>query len=470
MSVREYIGARYVPLFADPLTWDPTRTYEPLTVVLYNGNSYTSRQAVPVNIDITNTTYWVQTGNYNAQIEQYRAEVQTFDDRITQNTDDIDDLNTGLTTESETRATADSSLSARITQNTNDISDETTARTSADTALSARISTLEETPIMLVIGDSWSYHNDGAAVSTMWDMIVAQNYGMELHSYARGAVGYMRDRTNCFYDQLSQAANDLDVDRVKKVYIFGGLNDVYRTDVFYTHFINAVNATLSNARTLFPNCELIVAGIQRYQNGNIAYNTTPLNYFKIEMFTACLGDACKQADINAKFVSLQNLGLVLNQFYQTNGHPTLEGHKSIASKMLGGDCFANEKLSLTNGLGTPCLVMGDGTKYYGNDINDTVIHKGGNLYNVSFTFNPVDTSKYAGTVYIDFNGAPMPGKYPRLLGVQTGTVVTINAINPHDIPVGQYGNGAWLSSFNVPYTRASFTTNTILELSYDFSI
>lgn len=89
MSVREYIGARYVPLFADPLEWDATKTYEPLTVVLYQGNSYTSRQAVPANIPISNTTYWAQTGNYNAQVEQYRAEVETFDNRITQNTNDI---------------------------------------------------------------------------------------------------------------------------------------------------------------------------------------------------------------------------------------------------------------------------------------------------------------------------------------------------------------------------------------------
>lgn len=82
MSVREYIGARYVPVFAEPAEWDATRTYEPLTVVTYQGNSYTSRQAVPANIPITNTIYWAQTGNYNAQVEQYRQEVQAFDGRI----------------------------------------------------------------------------------------------------------------------------------------------------------------------------------------------------------------------------------------------------------------------------------------------------------------------------------------------------------------------------------------------------
>lgn len=75
MSVREYVGARYVPTFATPIDWNSANTYEPLTIVLHEGNSYTSRQAVPAGIQITNTTYWAQTGNYNAQIEQYRQDV-----------------------------------------------------------------------------------------------------------------------------------------------------------------------------------------------------------------------------------------------------------------------------------------------------------------------------------------------------------------------------------------------------------
>ena len=75
MSVTQYVGARYVPLFANPIDWDITKAYEPLTIVYYQGNSYTSRQSVPTGTDINNETYWALTGNYNAQIEQYRAEV-----------------------------------------------------------------------------------------------------------------------------------------------------------------------------------------------------------------------------------------------------------------------------------------------------------------------------------------------------------------------------------------------------------
>lgn len=110
MAVKQYIGARYVPEFADPLDWDSSKTYEPLTIVYYEGNSYTSRQSVPTSIDINNTDYWALTGNYNAQIEQYRTEVQqyqqqvsSFDGRITdnansitENENEINALTTGL--------------------------------------------------------------------------------------------------------------------------------------------------------------------------------------------------------------------------------------------------------------------------------------------------------------------------------------------------------------------------------------
>lgn len=85
MAVTQYVGARYVPLFAEPLEWDRNTAYEPLTIVYNNGNSYTSRQYVPSGIDISNEAFWALTGNYNAQIEQYRAEVKQYDARITAN-------------------------------------------------------------------------------------------------------------------------------------------------------------------------------------------------------------------------------------------------------------------------------------------------------------------------------------------------------------------------------------------------
>ncbi len=79
VGTRQYIGARYVPIFGrkgeSSIEWDNTGTYEPLSIVLYQGNSFTSRQYVPVGVEITNQEFWAQTGNYNAQVEQYRRDV-----------------------------------------------------------------------------------------------------------------------------------------------------------------------------------------------------------------------------------------------------------------------------------------------------------------------------------------------------------------------------------------------------------
>lgn len=94
--VRQYIGARYVPLFADPAEWDNQRTYEPLTIVIHNGNSYTSRQYVPIGIDINNNEYWALTGNYNAQVEAYRQTAQSALDKATNNETSINNIDANL--------------------------------------------------------------------------------------------------------------------------------------------------------------------------------------------------------------------------------------------------------------------------------------------------------------------------------------------------------------------------------------
>lgn len=84
MAVTQYIGARYVPIFAEPVQWSNDRNYEPLTIVMYQGASYTSRQAVPIGIDITNEDFWVCSGNYNAQVEQYRQELLRYEQSTTE--------------------------------------------------------------------------------------------------------------------------------------------------------------------------------------------------------------------------------------------------------------------------------------------------------------------------------------------------------------------------------------------------
>lgn len=79
----QYVGARYVPKFADPIEWDIERGYESLTIVTYKGESYTSKCPVPPGIDIKNTRYWALTGAYNAQVEEYKNQVKDLSQQVT---------------------------------------------------------------------------------------------------------------------------------------------------------------------------------------------------------------------------------------------------------------------------------------------------------------------------------------------------------------------------------------------------
>ena len=85
-----YVGNRYTPkIFGE---WDNTQIYEPLSIVQYQGTSYTSRQYVPVGIEITNEDYWAVTGNYNAQVEQYRQDVRNLENHVNTYDDKINEV------------------------------------------------------------------------------------------------------------------------------------------------------------------------------------------------------------------------------------------------------------------------------------------------------------------------------------------------------------------------------------------
>lgn len=88
VGARQYVGARYVPIFgragSDTVEWDDGAPYEPLTVVMHQGVSYVSRRYVPAGIQVTDTAYWVETYRFNAQVEQYRQEVLSFQGQIDQ--------------------------------------------------------------------------------------------------------------------------------------------------------------------------------------------------------------------------------------------------------------------------------------------------------------------------------------------------------------------------------------------------
>lgn len=91
---RQYVGARYVPKIMGE--WNKALQYEALSVVTYMGNSFTSKVPVPANIDISNNDYWVNTGNYNAQIEEYEKNVQVLSRNVQTLSSDVTNLTTNV--------------------------------------------------------------------------------------------------------------------------------------------------------------------------------------------------------------------------------------------------------------------------------------------------------------------------------------------------------------------------------------
>ena len=115
-----YVGHRYKPkMFGD---WDNTQLYEPLSIVQYQGNSFTSRQYVPSGVEITNEEYWASTGNYNAQIEQYRQDVRNLENNVNNVNDEVITARNGEETLSDRLEIDKQEIVTRLTQTETDLS------------------------------------------------------------------------------------------------------------------------------------------------------------------------------------------------------------------------------------------------------------------------------------------------------------------------------------------------------------
>lgn len=244
-GVRQYVGARYVPVFANPLEWSDTREYEPLTVVTYQGNSYTSMQYVPTSISIADTAYWALTGNFNAQVEAYRAEVRAFDDRINAN------------------AAAINSNAAAINANTAAINANADA-INANAAAIAQEKTDRTTNVMLAFGDS--YGVDTISQGPVWCEITANKLQVtELHNYCVGGATFNTTKEKNFFVQVDKAISEIkNPEYVKYVGIVGGTNDGSNS------ITDAIVSLVAKINSAFPNA-VIGIGLNASKQDILSY-------------------------------------------------------------------------------------------------------------------------------------------------------------------------------------------------------
>ena len=316
MATNQYIGARYVPVFADPAEWNNTRTYEPLTIVMHNGNSYTSAQYVPKGIDISNEEFWKLTGNYNAQVEQYRKELveQIAADKTAMNT-----LQTNVNKQID-------ALSAETQQiETNKINIASLSDTKAN-----------KKKYMLLFGDSWTDPNRSAeGAGTKWYVYVCKELQLEPLNYAVWGNQFGSN----FNDQLTKAKSGIS-DSVKAditdVVIFGGVNNLTAGETgaslagLVRDFVASVYAWIPTARitVVTPNYPKIGSDYMTLNHAKEGFNYTLL--LPIYMNTPC------------NIVNSIYWTFGYDAYTSDNIHPNEFGNKLIAERMLqalrGGDC------------------------------------------------------------------------------------------------------------------------------------
>ena len=242
----EYTGMRYVPVFADPPEWSSANSYEPLEIVIHKGNSYTSKTFVPVGIDISDPQYWVLTGNYNAQVEQYRQDVLKFDGRITANAQAIVNLKGELLSQKH----------------------------------------------MVLIGDSYTNPAVPLGNTPLWWEYVCKNLNVVAHNYAKGGAGYQVQR-NLFSTQVANAVADASYDHkmVEYCVVYGGINDIGQItatmvqnvyDALQKEFVNAkvviaLNAGQKNQRNHSNNRRTLVRDM--VQSGIDIFSTAGIELF-----------------------------------------------------------------------------------------------------------------------------------------------------------------------------------------------
>lgn len=106
--------------FAVPVTWDSSRAYERNMIVFVGKKAYTAIQDVPTGTQITNTSYWIETGVPSIDIAQLESDLQTLSDSVDDLSDDVSANSTAITNNANDITTLTGRLNTAVTSIEND--------------------------------------------------------------------------------------------------------------------------------------------------------------------------------------------------------------------------------------------------------------------------------------------------------------------------------------------------------------
>lgn len=309
MCTRQYIGARYVPKIFDnngSAEWVKGIAYEPLTIVTYLNNSFTSKKPVPSNIGnpADNNEFWVNTANFNAQLEDYKNAVN------------------------------------RLNEELNNYKAETNANI---TEIENKLEPLISRKYALWIGDSYVEGNSlGDDKDKRFSTLVSKRLGVTELNYGKGGTGYAvgTNETN-FLGQLTKAKteNAEIIGDIKYVFICGGRNDANGETAVWsnTQIQSVVYPTFSYAVNNFPSAKIVVIPM--------LFSAQNLYKWCVNWYWGVLN--CTAGEPN--MVILDNAYMILHGRYDLilsdTVHPNKDGHRLIAtaifSALNGGSFITN---------------------------------------------------------------------------------------------------------------------------------
>lgn len=281
---RQYVGARYVPIFyqnsVNPNTslWEQNVDYEPLVwVSLSNGNMYLSKKSVPASVGspADNPEYWLTAGQFNAYIEQLQEE--------------IDDINDDI-----------SLINKKIKKR------------------------------YIFIGDSYA-HASGTNAGWVDKIVpILKLSSNDYFSAGVGGAGFATSPVN-FLSMIQGLYADIDdPTSITDIVVLGGANDLARNE---TDVSNAIASFNNYCSTMFVNAKVrigMIAGSKDPTRIGIQYDRVLRGYVNCG---------------NAEF--LNNLQYVLHNYSLIGNdgiHPTNQGYNVLAEKIveaLNGGCSVN---------------------------------------------------------------------------------------------------------------------------------
>lgn len=311
---RQYIGARYVPKFFQGVNGSPEWVnglqYEPLTIVTYLGNSFTSKVPVPAGVGnpADNPTYWVNTGNYNAQVDAYREEVAGVKSDV---------------------AGVQADLNAEIQNRENSYNE-----------LNDKINNVKNMKNVIIIGDSYGTPSDSWVNLLKTKLINADN----VYTVSKGGAGFTT--SVLFLTMLQEITAQLS-DEVKTntthIIVCGGANDALKSSSINGGLLAFSNYVSQN----FPNALIYLGFIGWMHNTESDYK-----------YTRALAEYAKCNTVSPIMLYLTNVEWVMhNRKFMSDDllHPNSNGSMAlagaIANAVLRGSCdviFPFDQVDLAN--------------------------------------------------------------------------------------------------------------------------